>query len=194
MPRSPTPKNKAPRLDRADWISAARNALIRGGENGVKVDPLAAEMGVTTGSFYWHFKNRQELLNEVLSDWEATNSAAFINAIESHKAEPDAQLDALAEVWIDEINFDPAYDAAIRDWARTSAKVDKIVRRVDDRRISLIQEIFVGFGYAGAEALVRARITYFHQVGYYALHIKESRAERRKLKHVYLRALKGLPP
>jgi hypothetical protein len=66
----------------------------------------------------------------------------------------------------------------MRDWARTSKKAEKIVRRVDDQRIALIQEIFEGFGYKGVEALIRARITYFHQVGYYALRINESRAER----------------
>ena len=182
---------KAPRLDRADWVRAARNAFVRGGEARVKVDPLASEMGVTTGSFYWHFKNRQELLAEVLADWEATNSAALVDAVRSHEGNPDKQLDALAEVWIGEKSFNPAYDSAIRDWARTSPKVDKVVRQVDDQRITVIQEIFRGFGYDKVDAFVRARITYFHQVGYYTLHVKESRADRIRLKDAYLRALKG---
>ena len=182
---------KAPRLDRADWVKAARNAFVRGGEARVKVDPLASEMGVTTGSFYWHFKNRQELLAEVLADWDATNSAALVDAVRSHEGNPDKQLDALAEVWIGEKSFNPAYDSAIRDWARTSPKVDKVVRQVDDQRITVIQEIFRGFGYDKVDAFVRARITYFHQVGYYTLHVKESRADRIRLKDAYLRALKG---
>jgi AcrR family transcriptional regulator len=182
---------KTARLDRADWIRAARAAFIRGGEASVKIDPLAAGMGVTTGSFYWHFKNRQELLADVLADWEANNSAALVNAVRAHEGDPDKQLNALAEAWISEIGFSSAYDSAVRDWARTSAKVDKIVRRVDEHRINLIQEIFKGFGYDNVDALVRARITYFHQVGYYTLHIKESRADRLRLKNVYVAALKG---
>jgi AcrR family transcriptional regulator len=184
---------KSPRLDRADWVRAAREAFIKGGEARVKVEPLAVTIGVTTGSFYWHFKNRQELLAEVLDDWQATNSAALINAVRTHEGDPDRQLDALAEVWIGETSFNPAYDSAMRDWARMSPKVDRIVRRIDEQRISLIQEIFNGLGYEGVEALVRARITYFHQVGYYTLHIKEGRADRLRLKDVYLRALKGTP-
>lgn len=191
MTRRSQTLERAPRLDRADWVKAARDAFIRGGEARVKVDPLATEMGVTTGSFYWHFKNRQELLSEVLADWETTNSAALVNAVRANEGNPDKQLDALADAWIGETSFNPAYDSAIRDWARTAPKVDKVVRRVDEQRIALIQVIFKGFGYDGVEALVRARITYFHQVGYYTLHIKESRAERVRLKDVYLRALKG---
>jgi AcrR family transcriptional regulator len=182
---------KPPRLDRVDWIKAARDALILGGEARVKVDPLASEMGVTTGSFDWHFKSRQELLAALLADWEANNSVALIHAVRRHHGNPDKQLDALADTWIGEADFNPGYDAAMRDWARTSKKADKIVRRVDDQRIALIQEIFEGFGYEGVEALIRARITYFHQVGYYALRINESRDERRRLKATYLRALKG---
>ena len=81
----------------------------------------------------------------------------------------------------------------MRDWARPSSKVDKVVRRVDEQRINLILGIFKGFGYEGADALVRARITYFHQVGYYAIHIKESRTDRMRLKNAYLAALKGAP-
>lgn len=147
--------------------------------------------GVTTGSFYWHFKNREELLAEVLADWEANNSEALITAVRAHTGDPDKQLDALVEAWISEKSFNPGYDSAMRDWARDSATVERAVRRVDDQRIALIREIFEAFGYEGDEALVRARVTYFHQVGYYALRIKESRATRLRLKHLYLRALKG---
>ena len=193
MARRTAPVAKNTRLDRADWVRAARDALIKGGEARVKVDPLATEMGVTTGSFYWHFKNRQELLAEVLADWEATNSAALIDAVRTHEGDPDKQLDALVEAWIRESSFNPAYDSAVRDWARSSAKADKVVRRVDETRIELIQEIFKGFGYEGAHALVRARIAYFHQVGYYTLQIRESRADRLRLKNLYVAALRGDP-
>jgi AcrR family transcriptional regulator len=185
------PRKSSPRLDRTDWIRAARDALILGGESRVKVDPLATALGVTTGSFYWHFKNRQDLLASLLADWETTNSSALIEAVRKNQGRPEEQLNAVAETWIGETSFDPAYDAAMRDWARTSPKVEKVIRRVDEKRIALIQEIFDGFGYEEAESLVRARITYFHQVGYYTLRIKESRTERLRLKAIYLRALAG---
>lgn len=185
---------KAPRLTRADWVSAARDALIKGGEGRVKVERLAEVLGVTTGSFYWHFKNRQHLLAEVLLDWENTNSIGYVKAVRSNAGDPDAQLRALAQVWILELDFDASYDSAVRDWARTSVKADKVVRRVDNMRIDLLREIFEGWGYRGDDALVRARVAYFHQIGYYALRITESRAERLRLTDAYFRALKGTPP
>ncbi|GAM97357.1 transcriptional regulator of TetR family [alpha proteobacterium U9-1i] len=185
---------KSPRLARADWIAAARDALIKGGEGRVKVEHLAETLGVTTGSFYWHFKNRQELLGDLLADWESTNSIGYLGAIRANAGDPDAQLRALQRVWVLELDFDPAYDAAVRDWARTSIKADKIVRRVDVTRIALVQEMYEGWGYSREDAAVRARVAYYHQVGYYAMRIAESRAERLELSDAYFRALKGDPP
>lgn len=49
------------RLSLDDWLEAARNAFISGGIGSVKVEPLAASLGVTAGSFYWHFENRESL-------------------------------------------------------------------------------------------------------------------------------------
>ena len=66
----------------------------------------------------------------------------------------------------------------MRDWARSSPQAARVVRRVDNRRIELIQRIFIDLGYDEPEAFVRARVTYFHQVGYYALGLGETKARR----------------
>lgn len=191
MAKRSTVPTKTARLDRSEWIALARSALIKDGIAGVRVEPLAAKLGVTTGSFYHHFKNRGELLSELISDWELTNTRGMIEAVRDHVDDPYKQMHALNRVWIDEIQFDPAYDSAMRDWARASAKVEKVVRRVDDERIALLTGIYQSIGYRNPEAMVRARILYFHQVGYYALHIKESHEERMKLLPYYERALLG---
>ncbi len=98
---------------------------------------------------------------------------------------------ALVHVWLDEVGYSPAWDAAVRDWARTSRPVATLVHQVDEQRVRLLQRLFRRFGYAAPEAFIRARITYFHQVGYYALHIAESRARRRRLLPLYLKVLTG---
>ena len=94
-------------------------------------------------------------------------------------------------MWLEEKEYDPAYDAAVRDWARTSAHVANLVRQVDRERIELLQQMFHDFGYGEAEANIRARITYYHQVGYYTLGLQESKAERRKLIPLYRLVLLG---
>jgi AcrR family transcriptional regulator len=179
------------RLRREAWIAAGRRALIAGGVARVRVEPLAATLGVTTGSFYWHFRDRAALLRALLTDWRERNSAALQAAADRHRGDPLAAMQALVHVWIDEAGYSPAWDAAVRDWARTSRPVATLVRRVDQQRIRLLQRLFRRFGYAAPEAFIRARITYFHQVGYYALHIAESRARRRQLVPLYFKVLTG---
>jgi AcrR family transcriptional regulator len=186
--------DKAPRRDREDWLDTARRALIEGGVDRVKVEPLAGVLGVTTGSFYHHFKNRQELLDGLLVHWEANNSGPLFRAVRAAGPDAGAQLDALFDAWVAEDEYDPAYDAAVRDWARTSVAVEAAVRRVDDQRIELLKGIFLGFGHDPDRAFIRARITYFHQVGYQAMEIIESREQRQRLRPLYREALVGTPP
>jgi len=194
MTEALTKAAKAPRRDREAWVDAARRALIRGGVAMVKVEPLAGELGVTTGSFYHHFRRRQDLLDAVLAHWERENSAPLFRAVEEAGDDPDDQLDAVFETWIAERDYDPAYDSAVRDWARTSKAAEAAVRRVDERRIELLKGIYLAFGYDEARAFIRARVTYFHQVGYYAMRIIEAPAARRRLRPLYREVLRGTPP
>jgi hypothetical protein len=98
---------------------------------------------------------------------------------------------ALVDLWVDEKEYDPKWDAAVRDWARTSPAVLKMVQRVDEKRISVLERIFQDIGYQGKEAHIRARITYYHQVGYYAMGVRESRKRRLELYPYYARVLTG---
>lgn len=187
------PMDSADRLTRrAYWLAAARDALIREGVDKLKVDRLARSLDVTRGGFYWHFKNREELLASLLSDWERTNTRPLLEAAAS-VADGDGagKFVAVSLVWIEEKTFSPAYDAAVRDWARTSEAVANAVRRVDNRRIKLLQSIFSQIGFTAAEARSRAEIMYFHQVGYYAMGVRQSRAARLRNVPLYFHALTG---
>ena len=82
----------------------------------------------------------------------------------------------------------------MRDWARTSIAVRSVVSFVDQRRIAILEQIFEDMGYAGKEAHIRARITYYHQVGYYAIGVQESHRERRDLLPYYQKVLTGREP
>lgn len=192
--RRPKRPDKAPKRDREDWLEQARNVLIVDGVDRVKVEPLAKSLGVTTGSFYHHFKNRQELLDGLLQHWETKNSGPMFAAVEAANPDPDSQIDALFRTWLLESEYDPTYDAAVRAWAHGSKEVAESVRRVDARRIELLQSIFEKFGYDERRAFIRARIAYFHQVGYQAMEIMESSAERLDLYEYYREALVGVAP
>ncbi|MEZ5656330.1 MAG: TetR/AcrR family transcriptional regulator [Sphingobium sp.] len=178
------------RLTREDWIAYARKALVASGIDDVKVDVLAKRMRVTRGSFYWHFKHRQELLDALLEDWKNNNDRE-IDTIKARASEEGGDLIELFRIWLGEDPSYPSFDFAIRSWARKSKKVASAIRETDDAWIALFQDYFERNGMKDPESLVRARIMYFHQVGYFALSIEESLSERARLAPHYYTALTG---
>lgn len=193
MPRRSIKKKTVRRnpLSRSDWIAAARGLLIAGGIEHVRIGRLSEALNVTRGGFYWLFKSRDDLLNELLKDWERTNTRPFERILMPEHKGMD-ELNALLDMWLDEKDYSPAYDSAIRDWARMSRRAAAVVKRVDARRIKLMKTIFLDMGHDDDEAFVRARIAYFHQVGYYILGLGESKAERSKARPLYMKILAGL--
>jgi len=180
-------------LRREDWIGAARDALVGTGIDGVKVDRLAREMKVTRGSFYWHFEDFSDLCDALLHDWESGNQAEIADIrIRWSRSGPNL-VDVFA-IWVDEQSDFLAFDTAIRVWGRKSPAVHAATRRIDDAWIALLKEIFVVEGYSDLDSFVRARVTYFTQIGYYALAIDEDREERLALAPAYYRALVGKEP
>jgi AcrR family transcriptional regulator len=166
--------------------------LIASGIDDVKVDVLAKRLRVTRGSFYWHFKHRQDMLDALLEDWKANNSRE-IAVIQARAAEDGGELIELFRVWLGEDPSYPSFDLAIRGWARKAKKVASAVRQIDENWVSLFQAYFERSGLNDPESFVRARIMYFHQVGYFALSLDESLVERARLAPYYYEALTGTP-
>lgn len=190
----PRVRQRAPRegsFDREQWLAAARKALIKSGIDQVKIERLSKQVKVTRSSFYWHFRSRADMLAALLDHWQATNTGPLLRAIDAAIAQGPVGIHVVSRVWIEEREFDPAYDTAVRDWARKDPKVAATVHDVDERRIAALTRLMQVYDYKGNEALVRARIMYFHQVGYYALGIREAAADRLKLEPIYIKALTG---
>src|SRR5690606_30563414 len=141
----------------------------------VKITRLATALGVSRGSFYWHFADRADLLEALLAQWRQQNTRAVVDAAEA-ALDLTAGILGLFDVWVDSERFDPALDAAVRDWARREAKVRKAVENADEARIRAIAGLFARSGYAATDAFIRARIIYFTQIGYYALGIRDATA------------------
>lgn len=177
-------------IPRERWIEVARSTLIREGISGVKINRLAKTLGVTRGGFYWWFKNPAELYDALLNDWQMTNTAPLLAAL-SAPGEPGQRLWSVFRLWLDERDFNPDYDTAVRAWSRVSRKVAKAVHQVDDQRIDAFRRLYMDAGNAEQEAFVRARITYFHQIGYYAMGMHESTKRRYELSELYYRILSG---
>ena len=177
-----------------DWVNAAREILVRHGVAEVKILTLADRMQVSRSSFYWYFKNREELLDALLADWEARNTALIV----AHCARPAPEITAAVlnffRCFINPAKFDRGLDFAVREWARR----DEVLRaRVDDadrQRIEATTAMFARHGYAPADADARARILYFMQLGYHALDVRESMERRLGRLEPYLLGFTGVAP
>ena len=175
----------------SDWVAASRKVLIEKGISSVKVEPLAKNLGVTPGSFYWHFKNRNALHRALLRDWLRSCVAPFFEMFDQAVEDPRQQYMALFYVWLLSPDFDSELDSAVREWSKTSPLVARLIRRVDANRIELCRGMFEDFGYEDVAALVRARTLYYHQIGYYTLAVKESIDDRLRLAPYYAEVLCG---
>lgn len=189
--RSTRAGTKLPPMGREVWLDTARQALIEEGTAGIEVNKLAKRLGSSRGGFYWFFRDRAQLLDELVQYWADSSTVLFERVLNGHQGNGIEQYLAMTNLWVDENEYNPKWDGAIRDWARTSKAVRKVVEVVDQERIAVLEQIFRNIGYEGTEANVRARVMYYHQVGYYALGVRESQRERRALVPFYKKALTG---
>lgn len=190
---SKTEEASAPRrtLTREDWIAAARKVLEKRGIAEVKIDRLARQFKVTRGSFYFHFTSLKDLHDGLLEEWRRSNCAPFHAMADIEVTDGVQFFSDIVHAWVDEKPFSPKLDLAVRDWARTSKDIDKEVIAIDELRMGLLVKAFIKIGYGESESIVRARITYFHQIGQYALSFKEDPEVRKSYQPLFGDVLLG---
>lgn len=182
------------KVTREDWMTLALETLISEGVEAVRVLALGQKLNVSRSSFYWYFKSRQDLLDQLLDYWR-NNNTRFIVEQAGRPAESITQAVLnIFECWLDESLFNPRLDFAVRAWSRQSADVHRIVTEEDDARVEAIRAMFSRHGYEATEAFVRARVLYFTQIGYYSLEIVEPVSNRLLLTPAYLLTHTGEAP
>ena len=136
-------RTAAPRLGRDDWLDAAHDAVADGGFDAVRVLPLAARLGVTRGSFYWHFVDHAELVAALIERWRAREVAAD-RALQADVT-PDARadlvrlLDAALARRGDDLR-EMRYELALRDRGRHDPAVAALLAEVDALRTAVLEE------------------------------------------------------
>jgi AcrR family transcriptional regulator len=134
------------RTPRSSWIEAGLRALAEGGPEAVRVEQLAQSLGVTKGGFYWHFEDRQALLDELLDAWEHAMVDEAIERVESSGGDARARLRRLFELAASgEVRSLLRVDLAVRDWSRRDRQISARLRRVDDRRMEYLRPLFREF-------------------------------------------------
>jgi AcrR family transcriptional regulator len=182
----------AVRTPRSRWVEAGLNALAAGGPDAVRIEPLAQALGVTKGGFYWHFDDRQALLDEMLDAWE---QAAVDEAIEQVEAEGGdakaglARLFALASSSQEVLTT----DLAVRDWARRDPAVADRLRRVDNRRMDYLRSLFGAFCPDEDDVEVRCMLAFSLWIGNRFMAAEHGSRTRREVLALTLAALTADP-
>lgn len=132
------------RTSSSEWIEEGLRALAAGGPDAVRVEAMARRLGVTKGSFYWHFADRQALVDEMLDAWERRAVDAVIELLEGEGGDARAKLRRLYELASSGGGM-LGVEPAIRDWARREAAVAARLRRVDNRRMEYMRSLFRAF-------------------------------------------------
>lgn len=179
---------------REDWLNIALDTLISEGVEGVRILALGHKLGVSRSSFYWYFKSRQDLLDQLLDYWRNKNNRFIIERAKRPAPSVTQAVLNVFECWVDANLFHPRLDFAIRAWARSSAQVHEIIDAADNERVGAIRDMFARYDYGEADAFARARVLYFMQIGYYSLEIVEPTANRMALVPAYLRSFTGREP
>lgn len=170
------------KLGPKEWVLEGTEALAESGVEAVRVEPIARRLKVTKGSFYWHFKNRQALLEAILQHWVSLQTDSVIERVEHKAGEAKERLLHLFELTIED---DGRVERSIRAWAVSDAVAASVLETVDQRRLSYTKDLFIKMGFVPFEAMVRSRLVYYALIAEFSLvNSHSSRAERLKEMHL----------
>ena len=175
------------------WIDAAYTALTNSGIEAVKVMELAKSLNVTRTAFYWHFKDREALLEELVAMWEDTNTGNLIRQTEAYAETIAEAVFNIFDCWITPDLFDSALDLAIRNWARNDPALQTRLDVADRRRTNAVKAMFERHGYAPHQAETRAMTIIYTQVGYISMQVTETAELRLSRMPEYIEVFTGRP-
>ena len=169
MPKQ-TPKQmpkQMPRLSREEWLTNALDVLaVKGGK--LTIDSLVDALGVTKGSFYWHFKNREEFINAVSDYWYREYTEKASQKISKNSGSPEDRLLALMMAIKDDKLA--RYDLVFRSWATQEPSLIKQVKKVDTFRLKYIRSLFAEMGFKDQELEMRTHLfTVYHSMEHFII-------------------------
>ena len=165
------------RLSADDWAQGALDLISESGVGAVAVEPLARRLGVTKGSFYWHFPAREALLVAALERWEVDEQETVFGQLEAI-AKPAERLRALFGLVAHEFKSHIIYSELLK--ALDHPAVQPVIARVSKRRLDYLTASFRQAGLNRNDAQHRARLTYAAYVGFLQLSLQ---LQQQRLQH-----------
>jgi AcrR family transcriptional regulator len=168
---------KTTKLDREAWLSRALESLVREGGAKLRIDNLVKEVGVSKGSFYWHFKNRDAFVQDILEHWHRTTTLAVPDGLkELGEQSPEQKLFSLIDMIFSQRLT--RYDLAVRSWAIQEPEIQPMIRRTDVFRNNFVRKLFAEMGFDTTNADMRARLLVTYAALYGAVFDQLSRSKQ----------------
>jgi len=148
-------------VSKAEWLEKALQTLSKGGVAAITVEGMAKSLGINKSGFYWHFKNRDDLLRQLLNYWSHEVTEVITDNSDLLKLEPKARLIKIAEMIID---FElTRYEIAIRQWALHDELAARAAKRVNRVRLDFISSTLSELGFKGDDLDMRAMLFVCYQ-------------------------------
>ncbi len=149
------------RLKKTDWVIYALKELAKYGHSNLTAQNLAQKLGVSRGSFYWHFKDVRDFEECVLQEWKNISTEQIISDLRAD-TNPETRLTALLSK---AMSAETSLERAVRSWAATDKHIAVVVADVDLRRISYVEELLEALRVPLPERRVRALALYWASLG-----------------------------
>ena len=148
--------NRKKRISKAAWLDRALEILETEGMQGVRVDRMARDFGISRAGFYYHFRDRSDVLQKMLAHWGTEFTEVVVNDPGLSKLNPEKKLLRIMEMILDQDLT--RYDLAIRDWSKRDKKAAKMVSKVYKLRVDFLRGIFRELGFRGQPLEMRTRL------------------------------------
>jgi len=178
--RSPREANRKRGVTKGEWLEAGLLTLRDGGSVAeITIQGLARSLGIAKAGFYWHFKDRRELLEDILDHWTHEITEVVTDNVLLRELDPRSRLIAAAEMILDHDLGE--FDLAIRQWALRNEAAARAVRKADKLRLDFIRGTLEELGFEGDEAEMRAMVFVGYNASESSMFPGVSRRRRRSL-------------
>jgi AcrR family transcriptional regulator len=149
------------RLSARDWLDFGLKVFSQEGVEGLKADALARKMGVSRGSFYWHFEDLADFQERLIGHWKTKATEAIIAHIEQFDS-PKERMDSLLRQAFGHVG---SLEVRMRTWAANNAAAAKAVKDIDRRRLVYLEKLLLDSGVSPQLAATRAQVLYWAYLG-----------------------------
>ena len=171
--------SKSKRVSKAQWLDTALEVLETEGVDGVRVEKLARQLGIAKSGFYWHFKDRQELLQEMLNYWAHEYTAVVTENPDLNQGNPRQRLEMVMRM-IQEYGLNKL-ELVIRVWAQSDPMAARVMKKAYKMRHDFISNLFKEMGFGSDDVEMRTQLLISYYTMEYNMYSKQPKAKKEKL-------------